>query len=703
MSTTPRPRRSNANLHPADILLEDKRSRRSSAEVAKEKAALEAQRQAIVEKRAADLRKLAMLEEQLKMQDIDGGQQMPIEQATTKGKLTANDPPASIAKTSTRRKGKQVSASEHAPPAVTQESQHTAVVAGQPPVGGTGAKGQSGGGRLKRASRADVDAYRGPATGSGAPSAALFSPTQPGVPPMATPAAPKPSANGRKLKRRSENNEQGLEFPQPKKGKMTKLAGVTPAAASKFSSPLLPRQTPATTEQDNAIQHTPAKPGAPTAHSTHLSPPAAFRTPRSSVKAKTASTSPGVSGSNTVATDIASSEAVVSVGFGGYVPADDDEAIEQGPELPNVGSDSDSETDSETALAVTSTRPMKGGILAVEIVDVAASSAPKHPLLSTVTSVTTGASDAASVLPSALRKGARHWVMADIEKLLGPYAGNFTLIFLPKLIYLVGNSATGPWRLYGVDLPSVMKGIATDIFPTLIATIEPEIVPRRMFYEVAKQKLSEYRNGVAKEALDVVNEYMQSRRFTSAEERADFIAWALTDSQELKYPFRYVRVFTNPRDGTLEKIDVYQGKLIACTFSYHLRRTGLRADQFRDYPCNALALATTAIERALRMWETGWLKRPNPRSEEAKFSDRSWGKTATEYLGGIINLTEKQWDGILSRAELYITGRSLDDSDSDSDSSDDNSDTFDLPMAGGRADIDDDHQTAYEAELRGTL
>ncbi|KAI0669683.1 hypothetical protein C8Q78DRAFT_992754 [Trametes maxima] len=642
MSTTPRPRRSNANLHPADILLEDKRSRRSSAEVAKEKAALEAQRQAIVEKRAADLRKLAMLEEQLKMQDIDGGQQMPIEQATTKGKLTANDPPASIAKTSTRRKGKQVSASEHAPPAVTQET-------------------------------------------------ALFSPTQPGVPPMATPAAPKPSANGRKLKRRSENNEQGLEFPQPKKGKMTKLAGVTPAAASKFSSPLLPRQTPATTEQDNAIQHTPAKPGAPTAHSTHLSPPAAFRTPRSSVKAKTASTSPGVSGSNTVATDIASSEAVVSVGFGGYVPADDDEAIEQGPELPNVGSDSDSETDSETALAVTSTRPMKGGILAVEIVDVAASSAPKHPLLSTVTSVTTGASDAASVLPSALRKGARHWVMADIEKLLGPYAGNFTLIFLPKLIYLVGNSATGPWRLYGVDLPSVMKGIATDIFPTLIATIEPEIVPRRMFYEVAKQKLSEYRNGVAKEALDVVNEYMQSRRFTSAEERADFIAWALTDSQELKYPFRY------------EKIDVYQGKLIACTFSYHLRRTGLRADQFRDYPCNALALATTAIERALRMWETGWLKRPNPRSEEAKFSDRSWGKTATEYLGGIINLTEKQWDGILSRAELYITGRSLDDSDSDSDSSDDNSDTFDLPMAGGRADIDDDHQTAYEAELRGTL
>ncbi|KAI0671173.1 hypothetical protein C8Q78DRAFT_843579 [Trametes maxima] len=103
------------------------------------------------------------------------------------------------------------------------------------------------------------------------------------------------------------------------------------------------------------------------------------------------------------------------------------------------------------------------------------------------------------------------------------------------------------------------------------------------------------------------------------------------------------------------------------------------------------------------MWETGWLKRPNPRSEEAKFSDRTWGKTASEYLGGITNLTEKQWDGILARAELYTTGRTLDDSDSNSDDSDSNSDPFDLPMAGGRADIDDDRQTAYEAELRGSL
>ena len=40
---------------------------------------------------------------------------------------------------------------------------------------------------------------------------------------------------------------------------------------------------------------------------------------------------------------------------------------------------------------------------------------------------------------------------------------------------------------------------------------------------------------------------------------------------------------------------VYQHKLILQTLAYHIKRIQLSANQIKDYPCNALALATTAV------------------------------------------------------------------------------------------------------------
>ena len=56
------------------------------------------------------------------------------------------------------------------------------------------------------------------------------------------------------------------------------------------------------------------------------------------------------------------------------------------------------------------------------------------------------------------------------------------------------------------------------------------------------------------------------------------------------------------------------------------------------------------------MWATGSLKRPRGHSEEAKFSDRLWGRTASGYLRSIIDLAEFQWDGILNKADLAAQG-----------------------------------------------
>ena len=144
--------------------------------------------------------------------------------------------------------------------------------------------------------------------------------------------------------------------------------------------------------------------------------------------------------------------------------------------------------------------------------------------------------------------------MRDLEPILGPYLGDFTHTLVPKLINITGNQAGGPWRVHGLDLKSVLQGIADEVWPTLMINV----VPRQPFFDMvsirylrctrslltlgiqAKQKLWEYRNGVATEAIEVVTAYMLSKHFESPEERVEYVNWALSEKDN--WPFRYERV-----------------------------------------------------------------------------------------------------------------------------------------------------------------
>ena len=87
------------------------------------------------------------------------------------------------------------------------------------------------------------------------------------------------------------------------------------------------------------------------------------------------------------------------------------------------------------------------------------------------------------------------------------------------------------------------------------------------------------------------------------------------------------------------------------------------------------------------MWATGSLVRPRGRSEEAKFSERLWGKAANEYLGSIIDLTDEQWDRILAKSDLCVRGL---DEDSDDEFEHEAQRPQDLPTTGRAVLIDAD-------------
>ncbi|KAI0759213.1 hypothetical protein BD413DRAFT_599026 [Trametes elegans] len=231
-----------------------------------------------------------------------------------------------------------------------------------------------------------------------------------------------------------------------------------------------------------------------------------------------------------------------------------------------------------------------------------------------------------------------------------------------------------------------MQDLAHSIWPELGGLT---ILPRQPFYELAKQKLSDYRNSVASEAVNAVNKFMRSARFKhSPAERAKWVAWTL--SEEHGFPFRYEKVLTTHTDTT-RKVGAYRHKLVVKTLAYHVKRVQKPVDQMREHPPhNALALAVTAVERALKMWESGEFIPPKLRTEENKFWDRLWGRTANQYMGSIVSLSEEQWEGILQLTEQHARGLVPDCDDDGSDTDTGDYDPSAIPTSGGRATIEED-------------
>ncbi|KAI0324377.1 hypothetical protein GY45DRAFT_1375605 [Cubamyces sp. BRFM 1775] len=630
-----RPRRSNANLHPADIILQDRRTRRSSAEVAQEKADLEAKRKALLDKRDAQLRELALLEQQLELE---------AEEETMQGMAPAHTPVSSSKKKQPAKPPYPKPLKATTPrPAVQAAGGGRGVVEDDATPKSKSAKGGLSG-RVKRATRLDMEAYRQEVAthlkgaGHGPQSDSSVGPTPGRVPPAA--------GSGRAAAKRKvdvvevEDNEHTSASPEvnrPKKGRLTKPGGVTVAAAAKFA------QLPPTTTTSTTTFSAPSPP-------TVLAADAA----------------------------VPSAQPPVAVQYGGYIPEDDPESNHPTSSGGGVGGE-------EAAQAV-----VKGSIK-IELADPAVVTSTQAAAVPQTASAPACKRIASSVASGA---SAGHWSMAHIEQILGTFSGNFTASFVPKLINVTGNSASGPWKLYGFNLQGAMADIATEVWPDLGL----EIIPRQPFFEVAKQKLSEYRNGVANEAIEVVGRYLLSRRFATTEARATYVAWAL--DEDLGFPFRYAQVWDDD-EGILRKSGAYQSKLVIHTFTYHIRRINMRAEQIRDWPCNALALATTAVERALKMWGTGSLKRPRGHSEEAKFSDRHWGRAAGAYLNSITNLAEAQWNAILDKADLAMQG--LDDDSASSSSDGDRDDTDNIATSGARGTIEDYAQMLFEEAQKITV
>ncbi|KAI0704507.1 hypothetical protein C8T65DRAFT_696547 [Cerioporus squamosus] len=612
MSASSRPRRTKANLHPGQIILDQKTPRRSSAEVAKERAAVEAQRQALLKQKEDAMKALAdleakLLEDQKRIQEGTGrpssveptqhtastASSAPSAQpapSAPKAKVTPGQARASTtkkvgadARPRTAGSGRSV-ASEDTPSPRTVDAQVAANKNGPQPTK-----------RLQKLTRAEFEAYRD--------ARKTETTLQKGNVERVAAAGRKRRAADDLLDSTGGDGDSSphtmITTPAAKKGK---LAPGAPSPGQNDPQPL-PTSAPS-----RAVSTQPRS-ASPVDHTTSDKP--TNNTP--------ATTEPELQ-----------QDVGIEEQYGGY---GEDETDEQ---LMADRNDLKSGQKGERSTAQS--------LVQMELVDVAKLAAPDSAVKKSDVNDNHQADDDSTSNQS----------LKALQPLLGETIG-----------------PSGPWRLYGFNLVGAMRDHAAEVWPG----IDIDISPRHTFFDLAKQKVSDYRTAMGTEALHAVSKFMLSRRFAGPDDRKEWVQWALNPKT---FPFRYERVENT--DKGEKKYGIYQNKLILYTLGYHIKRIQLPANMIRDHPCNALALATTAVERALRTWETGEHKKP--RGEAGKFSDKNWGRSANEYLASINNISDEKWDKILAKAEQYARGL-VDDSD-DNESEYGDYDAGDIP-AGSRS------------------
>ncbi|KAJ8488096.1 hypothetical protein ONZ51_g3766 [Trametes cubensis] len=417
-----RPRRSKANVHPAEPLLMLKVLHRSSAEAAQERAAVEAQRQEISKRDEEDMKALAELEAQLKVQD----------EAAEK---YAMRPPA------------QQRLPDHAHIQFSAGSQMSVAVA-EPDEQGQTKSEQSktpnkkvSGGRLKKSTCADFEVFRDALnSGSGMRTASKEN-HEPGG--LDTLKAATPEVRKRKAAEAGVNSEDAKATqssrPTPaKKGKPTIPGGLTAAAAARLASSASSTLPAITTAQGNTGSTSDSTPASKVQSVTH------------------------------------------SADSGNCIENETDEPLEADRQelflLPSKSQKPSEERQTSQGIVQVTPDPGHHYTTSSGRDGHARTGVPLglHPVF-------------------AMKKTSSNWQMKDLEPVLGLFIGRFNLQFIPKLINCVGNQASGPWRLYGMDLGRIMTDIGKGVWPELADGFRVE--PRDAFYELVEHALRMWESG----------------------------------------------------------------------------------------------------------------------------------------------------------------------------------------------------------------
>ncbi|KAI0341271.1 hypothetical protein BDW22DRAFT_1430390 [Trametopsis cervina] len=203
--------------------------------------------------------------------------------------------------------------------------------------------------------------------------------------------------------------------------------------------------------------------------------------------------------------------------------------------------------------------------------------------------------------------------------------------------------ANGSKKFTNGDLPIPhYRMVLQELCDEKISELGIEINPREACYDVAMQRVYEWRSGIAKAAITAVAEFFENNKenLPTPDHRAEHVRRQLGPG----LPFRYAHVEIHSEEQPIYR-GLFQSTLVIQTLAYHFGSSG-HLTPYNDFPFGALALVTAAVERALCAWDSGDFQKPTK-----NFSQETFGRRTCSYLKTIIDLKETTWTKICTAAE----------------------------------------------------
>ncbi|KAH9940259.1 hypothetical protein B0H21DRAFT_893562 [Amylocystis lapponica] len=222
--------------------------------------------------------------------------------------------------------------------------------------------------------------------------------------------------------------------------------------------------------------------------------------------------------------------------------------------------------------------------------------------------------------------------------------------FIPTYLDFMGT-LPNPWDTSAFDLVAVLQDIWDQVYPD----IPYSVTLQGAVSALAKQKVYEWRTGIAKAGLLAVAAFFQSSANDVMEERNiplddDGRAELVAQQVGPKLLFLYGKVGVSHDDDGVCTFSVrkpFTSAVVSRTLAFHLNVTKTAVGYSQAPPCGALALSLIAAERAFQMWTTGKFIEVE---KGDNFSELLWGDVLNLYRTSIDGLSMDRWDLIVDSA-----------------------------------------------------
>ncbi|KII89353.1 hypothetical protein PLICRDRAFT_29641 [Plicaturopsis crispa FD-325 SS-3] len=227
--------------------------------------------------------------------------------------------------------------------------------------------------------------------------------------------------------------------------------------------------------------------------------------------------------------------------------------------------------------------------------------------------------------------------------------------FVPSFTTYAATFETGAWNLRSV---STLVDDVQKIWDAIFPDVPHQITWTGPVLGVALQRGGYEFHGLLKDAAvaAVETHWRSDPLYSTPEERAKYVKYALG-------PDEGQPATSGPKFRPLMWLDAearkgtFRSEMVLRTFAVYLNISQKSIADFGP-PIGALCVSTAAVERALRVWASG-----QKDAVEAKkdFSEGRWSNAALQYVSKARKLTESKWERLTTDAKVFTKATRVSD------------------------------------------